>query len=270
MTLTARAELPLPTYPECGEPDRPDLCPDDLNEEWWMISYIPAHARESIREAELELGSGMHADRAWRLTTGRTDVIIAAIDSGVQWRNTKLVNKYYIHTGELPLPQDSDGTVSETYDFNGDGVINVRDWADDPRVDIASGRDLSDNMLDPSDLIYTEWGPEWDGIDNDGNGYVDDISGWDFGRDNDPWQDYQSGYGDHGDGVMEDMGNEGGDGDGNIGVCPNCAVLPIRISDTFVVDGTRSAKALAMPQTSVLSRPPWPMEPCQTQRWFGK
>ena len=245
MTFTAQAEIPLPTYPECGEPDRPDLCPDDLDEEWWMISYIPEHARESIREAELELGSGMHADRAWRVSTGRMDVIIAAIDSGVQWRNTKLVNKYYVHTGELPLPQAADGTVSESYDFNGDGVINVQDWAEDPRVDIAAGRDRSDDMLDPSDLIYTEWGPEWDGVDNDGNGYIDDISGWDFfGRDNDPWQDYQSGYGDHGDGVMEDMGNEGGDGDGNIGVCPNCAVLPIRITDTFVVDGTRSAESI--------------------------
>ena len=49
------------------------------------------------------------------------------------------------------------------------------------------------------------------------NGYIDDISGWDFfGRDNDPWQDYQEDtFGDHGDGTHSRY--DGGDGDGDGG-----------------------------------------------------
>ena len=82
MTMMAGAEVPLPVYPECGEPDRPDLCPDDLNEEWWLISYVPEHARESVREAELALGSGMHADRAWRLSC---DLYLRKSDRFAAW-----------------------------------------------------------------------------------------------------------------------------------------------------------------------------------------
>ena len=41
LASSALAELPLPLYPECGQPDRPDLCPADLNEAWNLISYVP-------------------------------------------------------------------------------------------------------------------------------------------------------------------------------------------------------------------------------------
>ena len=58
-----RADLPLPIFPECGTVDRPDLCPDDLNERWTMLSYIPENSRESVREAEVELVSGNNVDK---------------------------------------------------------------------------------------------------------------------------------------------------------------------------------------------------------------
>ena len=239
----SRAELPLPTFPECGEPDRPDLCPSDLDEDWARISYILADQQASVRPAELEIGSGLHADRAWRTTTGRFDVLICVADSGVQWDNQRLVNKWYINTQEVPLPQDADGVESSTYDLNGDGLVNVQDWAEDPRVDWTIGRDEADGILDPSDLIYTFS----DGIDDDANGYVADIAGWDFfGHDNDAAQDYRSGYGDHGDGVAEEAAAEGGDEEnGQIGICPNCAVLAVRTGDTFVTDGIRAGEAIA-------------------------
>jgi hypothetical protein len=44
---------------------------------------------------------------------------------------------------------------------------------------------------------------------------------------------------------MEDVGAEGGDNNGKIGVCPNCAILPLRVGDTFVVDGGRVGEAIA-------------------------
>ena len=51
------AELPMPAFPECGETDQPELCPDDLGERWTMLSYITIGSG-SVREAELEMGSG--------------------------------------------------------------------------------------------------------------------------------------------------------------------------------------------------------------------
>ncbi len=240
LTLTALAELPLPVQPDCGEPYQPELCPDDLDERWWMISYIPEHATESIREAERDLGSGISVDRAWRTSTGRWDAIVAVGDSGLYWDESDMVNKIHVNTGELPMPQDSKGDTRGTYDLDGNGLVNVADWAEDPRVDITAGREHADHLLDPSDLIYTFS----DGLDDDANGYTDDIAGWDFfGRDNDPYNDYEHEYGTHGNGVMRTAAGEGGNG-GRIGVCPNCAVLPIRLGDTFVDDGFRVAEGV--------------------------
>lgn len=242
MARPGHAEFPIDPadYAQCGEPDAPDLCPDDLNEEWSYLSYVPEHARSSVRAAELELGSGNRVDRAWRTTTGRFDVIVAVGDSGIQWQHSDLINKVMVNTGELPLPQRADGTTSETHDLNEDGLVNVMDWAEDARVSLDAGRDVADDVLDPSDLIYTFS----DDTDDDGNGYVDDIAGWDFfGRDNDPYTEYPDGYGTHGTGVMREVGAEPGNG-GDIGVCPNCAILPLRHGDTFITDGNRVAEAI--------------------------
>ena len=127
------AVLPLPTYPECGTADRPDLCPNDLDEYWPMISYVPAGSRSSVRAAELEIGSGNGEDKAFRVSTGRFDVLIAVIDSGVDWADDEYQNKIQVNIGELPLPKFSDGTDADDYDLNLDGLVNIQDWSEDPR-----------------------------------------------------------------------------------------------------------------------------------------
>ncbi len=59
-----------------------------------------------------------------------------------------------------------------------------------------------------------------DGVDNDGNGYVDDIHGWDFdGNDNTIYDGGSSGrQDDHGTHVTGTIGAEGGNGTGVVGV----------------------------------------------------
>jgi hypothetical protein len=240
--VLAAVPLDPADYPDCGEEDCEECCPSDLDEDWSFISYIPEHSRDLVREAELELGSGMWIDRAWRTTLGRTDVVVAIGDSGVDWNNRALVNKFFLNAAELPLPQDATGTEAVTHDRNGDGVFNIQDYDEDPRLDPADGEDAADGRLDPSDLIAVFS----DGVDDDGNGYVDDICGWDFfGRDNNAYHTYADGYGTHGDGVAREAAAEGGDEeDGRIGVCPNCMILPVRLGDTFITDGTRAAEGM--------------------------
>ncbi len=237
----AHAVLPLPLYPLCGTPDRWDLCPNDLGDYWAMHSYIPAGSISSVRAEEVAIGSGDGEDKAFRTTTGRFDVAIAVIDSGVDWADDEYQNKILINTGELPLPEYADGTEAASYDANSDGLVNIQDYAEDPRVLITAGRDEADYQLDASDLIYTFS----DGVDDDGDGYIDDIAGWDFfADDNDPFTEWDNDSGTHGSGVISEMAAEGGDGIGDIGACPNCAVLPIRDGDSFVTDGARASLAM--------------------------
>ena len=91
---------------------------------------------------------------------------------------------------------------SWTYDKNRDGVFNVQDYAGDSRVGDRNGNGL----LDPQDLIKAFS----DGRDGDHNGYVDDISGWDFAEDdNDPADLVRYG---HGTGESEDSSAEANNG----------------------------------------------------------
>ncbi len=63
-----------------------------------------------------------------------------------------------------------------------------------------------------------------DGIDNDGNGFVDDVHGWDF-ADNDSNPTDLNGHGTHVAGIIAGAEN----GTGIVGVAPNAAILPIRV-----------------------------------------
>ena len=233
------AALPMPTFPDCGEPDDHEACPDDLGRSWEHLSYIPAEWKANIPEVEQPLGTGIWADQAWRTQTGRTEVVIAIMDSGILWDEEDVLRKHYLNAAELPLPLLEDGSEAADHDANGDGLFNIDDYADDPRVDWASGLDPNmDEILDPSDLIHSFS----DGIDDDDNGFVDDISGWDFfWNDNDPYDDTRF---DHGAFEARLSVAEGDDGKGWIGACPNCMVMNLRMGDSFVVDAQNFATGL--------------------------
>ena len=238
LAADARAEVPLPLYPGCGDSEDLSVCPPGSGD-WTLWNFTPA-AFQVIDPAEVPLGIGNGVLPAWQLTTGRWDQLVAVADSGIEWSSGRLANKVFLNIGELPLPQDASGVEQPDHDVDGNGLVNIRDYAADPRVDNTLGDDAADHMLDASDLIAAFS----DGTDGDGNGYVDDIAGWDFfENDNNPFATNTSNYGDHGTGVMEDAATEGGTG-GRIGICPNCAVLPIRVGDSFITTGPHIAQAI--------------------------
>jgi Subtilase family/RTX calcium-binding nonapeptide repeat (4 copies) len=71
------------------------------------------------------------------------------------------------------------------------------------------------------------------GIDDDGNGYTDDVRGWDFiWNDNDP-MDF-NGHGTHVAGTIAAANN----GTGVTGVAPNATIMPIRVLDSEGVAST--------------------------------
>jgi hypothetical protein len=176
------------------------------------------------------------AKTAWQITTGRPDVTIAVLDSGIKWNDagamSDLRRKVRLNTGELPLPEGC-----TKYDCNGDGVVNVDDYASDPRIDLNDPRRVGPpGVITPQDLLIAFS----DGTDSDHNGFVDDIAGWDFvDNDNDPFDDVQYG---HGTGEARDSNAEANNG-GDVGTCPNCTVLPLRVGESFIADVNRFAQA---------------------------
>ncbi len=200
-------------------------------------TYDPAVANNP---QELYGVQGAATNKAWMVSTGRPDVRISVLDSGIEWQRPLrgLVNKLYLNSGELPKPACANGQAGRAgdarfggYDCNGDGVFNVQDYAADARIGDRNGNGL----LDPEDLIFTFS----DGTDGDNNGYVDDISGWDFfENDNDPRDEVVYG---HGTGEAEDSTGEAGFEEGQ---CPNCMVVPLRVGDSFVADVNHFAEAV--------------------------
>ena len=62
---------------------------------------------------------------------------------------------------------------------------------DCPNLDLLGN---NNGRIDPQDLILND--TYADGVDDDANGYIDDISGWDFFyNDNDPLDDTRFGHG---------------------------------------------------------------------------
>ncbi|MEK6609159.1 MAG: S8 family serine peptidase [Myxococcota bacterium] len=237
----ARAEWPPPLDVE--DLSDPQYWPNDpgYGGQWNLWSFVGEAAQGTVRSEELAMGSGFHADRAWQRTTGDSRVVIAVLDSGIKWHDGDLVTKYFLNAAELPRPhancRGEAWSADDPDDSNGDGIFSMRDWAlpsedglprtsCDPLVSDQNGNTL----IDPQDLIAAFE----DGVDDDANGYVDDISGWDFfDGDNDANDDTDFG---HGTGEANDSAAAANDGRGDAGVCPDCRLLMVRVADSFVCE----------------------------------
>ncbi|MFC0038137.1 FG-GAP-like repeat-containing protein [Actinomadura rayongensis] len=223
--LVALALLGLPAAAAGGGyPDDPSYAPLEGggacskvagNEQHGLYSFMP---RCTPNAKDPENASGMSVDKAWRdYTTGSPAVTIAYVEAGVNWHGddvAELADKVFLNTGELPKPQGS-----STYDKDGDGAVTAADYARDPRVKDAN----RNGRIDPEDLIVAFS----NGKDDDKNGFVDDISGWDFyDRQNDP-ATYDATYG-HANDQMRKAAAQTNNATAGAGVCPRCRVLPIR------------------------------------------
>ena len=262
-----REDTPNDPGYDSAEPDDQDGPPASTNlfdERFDLFGFPSQRTRlTAIYRAGPHLGkpmvSGFNAAGAWKLERGRPDAVIAILDTGIKWDRDSLRLRIHLNPGELPVPlhdradPSSDAasvppcaqwqaSQADPHDANGDGAFNVLDYVCDSRVDPNAGAHGAQDAVDAEDLIAAFS----DGTDADGNGFVDDVAGWDFfDNDNDPYD--ASSYfaaANHGSGRAADAAEEGNDGRGDLGTCPRCQIMPLRIWDTFVSDANTFAMGI--------------------------
>ncbi|HEV8574510.1 MAG TPA: S8 family serine peptidase, partial [Dehalococcoidia bacterium] len=237
---------------DCTELDDEDLtapnCSQVWEEQFGLFGFPPdsteasAQYHDAPRAGQGQV-SGISADRAWKISTGSPEVEIAIIDTGIVWSNSELRQKIWLNRNELPVPNSASCTPpgGDPHDCNNDGAFSVADYAGDTRVDVNGGPHGAPGAIDGEDLIVAFS----NGTDAEGNGYIDDIAGWDFFDDDNNPHDASSyaSANNHGSGRAEEAGRETDNGSGEAAVCPGCRIMVLRLWDTFVAPADTYAMA---------------------------
>ncbi|MGV3619955.1 MAG: hypothetical protein ACO1OB_04010 [Archangium sp.] len=203
------AAWPLPRDAGVADYAQPSNWPNEpgWNDAWPLKSYADG---------------GAAIDRAWSFTRGSPDVTIAVAAHAVNVSDPVIAKAWRLNAGEFPLATD----------VNDNGRIDVGDLTA-PDVNQNGAIDLEDVIAAFSD-----------DVDQDENGRIDDLCGWDFVRDagvvsagngGAPWRSLVAPL------------NDGLEG---IGVCPDCTLVPLVVNDATLDDAIRfpGVKVLVLPQ----------------------
>src|SRR5262249_24437166 len=125
----------------------------------------------NIGQTGCTTGADISATAAWDLQTGQKSVVVAILDSGIDYNHLDLRYNIWSNSGEIP----------------------------------------------------------GNGIDDDHNGYLDDVRGWNFVSSNNDPQDDNS----HGTHVAGTIGAAGNNALGVVGICWNVKLMPVKIGDEF-------------------------------------
>jgi subtilisin family serine protease len=163
---------------------------------------------------------GSQAGEAWAAGhIGSMKVAIGVIDSGVDYTHSDLYSNIWLNQGEIPFAMR--GLLVDT---DADQIITFRDL--NSVVNGGFVTDLNANgRIDGGDLLSdARWA---NGVDEAGNGYTDDLIGWDFANDDNNPMD-ENGHGTH---VAGTIGARGGDGIGVAGVAWNTQIVALKFMD---------------------------------------
>ena len=174
----------------------------------------------------------IESEKAWDIwfnndeIPSNKNVLLASVDSGVDYTHPDLEHNIWINPGEIPshlfpyIDKDEDQFISteEIYDFitdsNQDGLINLKD------------------VVHENSILLND-------TDDDGNGFTDDLIGWDSSGfvsetsnvakpDNNPFPDATGGNWSHGTHVA---GILGATSDNNIGIASvafDVKIIPVK------------------------------------------
>jgi len=181
--------------------------------------------------------NGINAPAAWNVTTGSGAVVVADIDTGINYDHPDLAQNIWINQAEIPASRMKnltdvyhDGYISwrdlnnpinqgpgKITDVNGDGVIDA--------ADILAPMVTTNGKVGGPDSGMGGWA---NGSIQDGDtAHVDDLIGWNFVTNtNNPLDD--NGHGTHTAGTIGAVGNNGV---GVVGVNWNVSLMALKFID---------------------------------------
>src|SRR5262249_15625454 len=121
---------------------------------------------------------GINAPAAWDTTTGTTHVIVADIDSGIDYKHPDLVNNLWINQAEIPPSR-----LSNLTDPDGHGLTPLSDRNQPVNQGPGKTSDTDgDGRIPGADVLAPASSGGWaDGTSEDGDSaHRDDLLGWNF------------------------------------------------------------------------------------------
>jgi thermitase len=197
----------------------------------------------------VSLGRGVTVDRAIAALANRPGVVFAEPNWRLSATSTSN-DPYYTTSSRLwgMYGDDQPNATGPSGTTNQFGSQAEKAWA----AGLTGSRNVYVGIVDEGvdfnhpDLAANMWANPFDapgdGIDNDGNGYVDDVRGWDF-YSNDA-SVYDGTGDDHGTHVAGTVGGVGGNGVGVAGVSWNVTMIPTKFLGTDGGTTTAAIKAL--------------------------
>ncbi|MGD8374597.1 MAG: S8 family peptidase [Acidobacteriota bacterium] len=185
----------------------------------------PVHELLGTRAQKLRLPAGIEPREAARRLRERFEIEYAEPN-------------YYRYLDFLPndpgFPElyalDNQGQTGGTVDADIDApeAWDITTGSADVLVGVLdSGMDLDHQDLLPN-LFMNPGEIFGNGIDDDGNGFIDDVAGWDFVDDDNNANDPAAACAGHGTHTAGTIGAVGNNGIGVVGVSPNVRILPVR------------------------------------------
>jgi len=160
----------------------------------------------------------LQPEPAWDRATG-AGVVVAVSDTGVDYTHVEMVNRVWVNPIE---------------DLNGNDLVDG-------------------TPIDCNAVPLPPPSGDFNCIDEDDNGYVDDLRGWDIGdMDNDPFDSH--GHGTH---VAGTIAAEGNNSTGIVGVAFDARIMPVKFLDSFgsgtIEDGAESILYAAISGADVVN-----------------